>query len=147
MSFKKINPQLKEVLAEKGILEPSVFQKNMISKIKSGQDVYGIAPDGEGKTTTLIIGVLQRLNYEAKGDNPRALIFVKDKEACLKLEEEFKKYLRFSEMRIALVYEERIINHQKDEIYAGADIVIATPKRLSKLYFLNGIQSTFNKHF
>ena len=28
---------------------------------------------------------------------------------------------------------------QKKEIYPGQDIVIATPARLSKLYFLNGI--------
>jgi superfamily II DNA/RNA helicase len=142
MSFKKLNPELKAVLAQQGIVEPTLLQKNIISKIKGGLDVYGIAADGKGKTTALIIGVLQRINYEAKGDNPRALIFVEDKEACLRLEEEFKKYLRFSEIRIALVYEERIINHQKDEIYAGADIVIATPKRLSKLYFLNGINLT-----
>ena len=36
-------------------------------------------------------------------------------------------------------YDERIINHEKDEIYAGADVVIGTPSRMSKLYFLNGI--------
>ena len=97
---------------------------------------------GAGKTTALIIGVLQRLKCMAQGDNPRALIFVKDKEACEKLEAEFEKYIKRTEIRLATVYEERIINHQKDEIYAGCDIVIATPKRLSKLYFLNGINLT-----
>ena len=32
------------------------------------------------KTTTLLISVLHKLGFEAKGDNPRVLIFVKDKE-------------------------------------------------------------------
>ena len=36
-------------------------------------------------------------------------------------------------------YEEQKIDVQRDELYEGVDIVITTPKRLSKLYFLNGI--------
>ena len=142
MTFKKLNPKLVEILAKQGVEAPNEFQDKVIPVIKGGKNLYAITADGGGKTTALIIGVLQRLKCAPFGDNPRALIFVKNKEACEKLYAEFEKYIKRTEIRVAMVYEERIINHQKDEIYAGCDIVIATPKRLSKLYFLNGINLT-----
>lgn len=122
-----------------GIEDPTTLQAELIPKIKSGAHVFGIGGEGAGKTETIIISTLQRIQMRAQGDNPTALIFVKDKAAVLALEERFKPYVEFSDVRVRTAYEERIINHQKDEIYLGADIVIATPKRLSKLYFLNGI--------
>ena len=36
-------------------------------------------------------------------------------------------------------YEEHNIDTQRDEIYVGVDILIATPKRLNKLFLLNSI--------
>jgi superfamily II DNA/RNA helicase len=142
MSFKKLVGPLLDAIKENGIDNPTSLQEKMLPKIKSGANLFGIGPDGAGKTTTLIIGVLQKLKAVASGDNPRALIFVKDKKAALKLKEQFEVYTKQMDLRIYCVYEEQIINHQKDGVYAGTDIVIATPKRLSKLYFLNGINLT-----
>ena len=139
MPFKKLNEELLEKLSEIGLEEPTALQKNAIPKIKSGANLFVVGPEGCGKTEALIISVLQKLKMQPKGDNPVALIFVKDKKAAEELAERFEKYTLYSSLRIRTVYEERIINHQKDEIYRGADVVIATPKRLSKLYFLNGI--------
>ncbi|MDA7804200.1 DEAD/DEAH box helicase [Crocinitomix sp.] len=139
MAFKKLNEELLVKLNELGFENPTPLQKEIIPKIKSGGAIYGLGAQGAGKTEALIISVLQRLKMKPQGDNPIALIFVKDKESVLALAERFEQYTRYSDIRIRTVYEERIINHQKDEIYKGADIVIATPKRLSKLYFLNGI--------
>lgn len=139
MPFKKLNQLLLDKIAEIGLEEPTALQKELIPKIKSGADIFAVGEKGSGKTEALIIGVLQKLQMKPKGDNPVALIYAKDKAAVVALEERFKRYTEFSSMRVRMVYEERIINHQKDEIYRGADIVIATPKRLSKLYFLNGI--------
>ena len=139
MSFKKLNIPLKESLERLGITDPTPFQTNILPKVKGGTNVFGIAPNDAGKTTSMIINTMQKLNSKAFDDSPRALIFVKDKKSALNLELEFKKLTRGTDLRVYTVYDEQNIDHQKDDIYYGVDIVIATPKRLNKLYHINGI--------
>ena len=139
MAFKKLNTHLNEALEGLGIEGPLPFQQKILSKIKGGLNVYGIANEGSGKTTALIISTLQKIKSEAFEDAPRALILVKDKEAALDLEEEFKPYIRGTDVRIHATYARPKIQDEIDAIYIGVDIVIATPKWISKLYFLNGI--------
>lgn len=139
MSFKKLHPELKESMGRLSINEALPFQKKIFPKIKAGNNCYIVAPEDSGKTTALIIYTLNKLKFKAFDDAPRALIVVKDKEAAILLEEEFKNYLKGSDLRIYAAYEETKIEIQREAIYVGVDIVIATPKRLHKIYFQNGI--------
>lgn len=139
MSFKKLNPALKETLDHLGMESPTPFQKKILPRIKSGANVFGIAPEGAGKTTALIIGTIQQLKAEAFQDAPRALIFVKDKEAALELEERFRLFLKNTSLRIFSAFDEPNIENQKIEIYEGVDIVISTPNKLKKLFKISGI--------
>ena len=139
MSFKKLNPSLKEAMARLEYQTPTSFQKKALPKIKSGADLFLLAPENSGKTTAMIISVIQKLNAEAFEDSPRALIYVKDKEAALALKQRFEEFTREMDLRIYCAYEEQNIDDQKDDIYYGVDIVIATPKRLSKLFSMTGI--------
>ena len=139
MSFKKLIQPLKNILENKGFDEPLAFQQSILSRIKGGASMFCIAPKGAGKTTSIVLSVIQKLKGEAFQDAPRALIFVKDKQAALDIELEFKAFLRGSDLRVYCAYEQKNIDAQRDEIYDGVDIVIATPKRLNKIYFLNGI--------
>ncbi len=147
MPFKKINAPLLEVLERKGFEEPLPFQKKILSKIKSGANLFGIAPEGSGKTTSIIISTIQKLGSEAFEDAPRALIFVKDKEAALELEEKFKEYTRRMDLRIFAAFDEPNMENQKGEIYSGVDIVIATTKRLNQLFLHSGINLSQLKLF
>jgi len=139
MAFKKIQEQLKEAMEQQGIKEPLPFQKAVVPKLKGGASIFGIAPHGAGKTTSIVISTLQKLNCAAFEEAPRALIFVKDKEAALALQREFERVTGRMDLRIYPVYEEHNIEAQRNEIFEGVDIVIATPKRLSKIFYLNGI--------
>lgn len=139
MPFKKVNPILEEALVRLGLDTPTELQKRVFPKMKSGENLFIVGEKGAGKSLALVMGVIQKLKAKQQGDNPRALIFVKNKEEAVKLKEMFDLFKRETGLRVSMVYEERIINHQKDEIYLGADIVIGTAKRISKLYFLNGI--------
>ncbi|TRO67033.1 DEAD/DEAH box helicase [Christiangramia sabulilitoris] len=139
MSFKKLNIPLKEAIDRKGFEAPTAFQKKVLPKIKSGADLYILAPEGSGKTTAMIISVIQKLNSEAFEDSPRALIYVKDKASALELEQKFQEFTREMYLRIYCAYDEQNIDDQKDEIYYGVDIVIATPRRLGKLFSMTGI--------
>lgn len=139
MSFKKLNTPLKEAMQRLGLETPNAFQKKVLPKIKSGVSLYAIAPENSGKTTTMIISVIQKLNAQAFEDSPRALIYVRDKEAALDLKQKFEEFTRDMDLRIYCAYEEQNIDDQKDEIYYGMDIVIATPRRLSRLFSMTGI--------
>jgi superfamily II DNA/RNA helicase len=138
MPFKKLIEPLKEKLENKKFIKPLPLQKKILSKIKSGSSLFVIAPSGSGKTTSIIISVIQKLKKDFE-DAPRALIFVKDKQAALDLELEFKTYTKGTDLRVYCAYDEHNIDTQRDELYNGVDIVIATPKRLNKIFFLNGI--------
>ncbi len=139
MSFKKLHPLLKEALENSGYETSNSFQKKVLPILKSGADAYLIAPKGSGKTTALIITVIQKLKAVAFEDSPRAVIIVKDKSDALSLKEELEKFTNTTDLRVYAAYDEYDIEKQRTEIYYGQDIVIATPSRLSKLYFLNGI--------
>lgn len=139
MSFKKLHPLLKEALEHIGFETSNSFQKKVLPSLKSGADAYLIASKGSGKTVALIITVIQKLKATAFEDSPRAVIIVKDKLEALALKAEVEKFTIATDLRVYAAYDEYDIEKQKTEIYYGQDIVIATPSRLSKLYFLNGI--------
>lgn len=138
MSFKKIIEPLKDNLQRHGIVEPNPLQTKILSKIKGGKDLFVIAPKNSGKTTSIVISVINKLK-DAFEEAPRALIFVKDKEEALKLTDLFKLYIRGTDLRVYAAYEEHNLELQREELYLGTDIVIATPKRLNRIFYLNGI--------
>lgn len=139
MPFKKLIEPLKDALIRNGFEEPLPFQKQILSKIKGGTNVFGIGSKGCGKTSSLIISVIQKLKGTAFEDAPRALIFVENKQAALDLKIEFETYTKGTDLRIYCVYDELNIDIQRSELYIGTDIVIATPKRLNKVFYMNGI--------
>jgi len=139
MPFRKLIEPLKDAIIRKQFEGPLPFQKLILSKIKGGANVFGIGPDSCGKTTTLILSVVQKLKGIAFEDAPRALIIVKDKQAALDLASTINTFTSQTNMRVYCAYEEHSIDAQKDEIYVGVDILIATPKRLNKLFLLNSI--------
>ena len=141
MSFKKYHPLLKESMETLGIEQPNAFQKKILPIIKSGASVYGIGPKGCGKTTTLIISVIQKLKAEAFEDSPRALILVKDKQEALQLKEKFEAFTANTDLRLYCAYAAKNLETQREDIYYGVDILIATPKQLSKLYHLNSVHT------
>ncbi|WP_296312331.1 DEAD/DEAH box helicase [Winogradskyella sp. UBA3174] len=139
MSFKKLHPLLKESLENAGFETSNALQKKVLPTLKGGSDAYIIAPKESGKTIALIIATIHKLKATAFEDSPRAIIIVKDKQDALDLKTEFERFTKNTDLRIYALYDEYDIEKQKTEIYPGQDIVIATPARLSKLYFLNGI--------
>jgi len=141
MSFKKLHPLLKESLENSGLETSNPFQKKVLPVLKGGADSYVIAPKGNGKTTALIIATIHKLKAMAFEDSPRSIVIVKDKSNALELKDEFEKFTKNTDLRVYALYDEYDIEKQKEEVYYGQDIVIATPARLSKLYFLNGIHT------
>ena len=147
MPFKKLHSDIREKLASLEIITPTPFQVRSIPVIKSGSNVYCIAPKVSGKTTTLILTTLQKLKCEADGNAPRAVVLVENKERALELYEAFLSYTKHNSLRVYVGYEELHIDIQKSEIYEGVDILITTPKTMNKLFLLNGVGTSKLKIF
>lgn len=142
MAFKKLNPHLLERLSNFSIEEPTKLQKRSIPVIKSGANVYCTGPKESGKTTTLILTTLQKLQCKAEGNAPRAVVVVENKEKVLELYDKFFEYTKYTDMRLYASYKELHIDIQKSEIFEGIDILITTPTTLHKLFLLNGVSTS-----
>ena len=130
MFKEKLNAQLSYALEAKGITEPTELQKRIIPKIKSGASCICIGPAGSGKSTSIVIGVIQRLTA-ALNDVPIAIIVVADKQQALDMKEQFNALIRQSELRVHCAVDGEKFLDQKDKIYAGSDVVIGTARRFN----------------
>jgi len=135
MINEKLDIELLEVLKENGFTESTRLEQICIPKIKSGRDLLCIAPNGCGKSTTIVVNVLQRLK-SSLDDNPRAIIVVQNKERALEMKAEFERLGEYTDLRVQTACDDEKINDQKDKIYMGSDVVIGTAKRLNQVYTL-----------
>ena len=142
MPFKKLHSDIQEALSRLEIITPTPFQSRSIPVIKSGANVFCIAPKDSGKTTTLILTTLQKLKCEAVGNAPRAVVLVENKERALELYNAFLSYTKYNSLRVYVGYEQLHIDVQKSEIFVGIDILISTPKSMNKLFLLNGVSTS-----
>ncbi|TAJ09284.1 DEAD/DEAH box helicase [Marinilabiliaceae bacterium JC017] len=142
MKLKKLTPELASGIINAGFdKEPREIQSASIPKIKSGGDLFIIASEGSGKSTALVIGVIQQLKA-AFEEAPRAIILTTTKEKAFELEEQFTLLGKHTNLRTFTAFDQGILQYQKDMIYEGLDILICTPKRLTELVNINGVPMT-----
>jgi ATP-dependent RNA helicase RhlE len=144
--LKKINPNLAVAIEEASLTQANEIQQETWSTIKSGADAVICAPKGEGKTTTIAITVIQRLEKPFQ-ESPRALIFVEDKAAVLAFMEHFKQYNNYNGLRIYGVYEQGDIDYDKNQISLGIDVLVGTPGRLNEMFSTAGFDVNQLKMF
>ena len=137
MNLKKINPNLQQALIENNLTEANALQQESFSTIKSGADIIYVAPEGDGKTTTIVINVLQRLE-KPMGESTRALILVEDKEKVLEMVELFKKLGNYMNLRVFGTHDKGDIDFDKNHISLGLDVLIGTPTKINLLFSTAG---------
>ena len=146
MKLKKINPNLQKALVENELIEANELQQETFSLIKSGADCVIIAPQKSGKTTTIVLNVIQKLEKEFQ-ESPRALIFVSNKDRLIEMKQMFEKYGNYSNLRVYGVHDKGDIDFDKNHISLGIDVLIGTPKRLSDLFSTAGFDVNQLKMF
>ncbi|SDT39941.1 ATP-dependent RNA helicase RhlE [Mucilaginibacter mallensis] len=134
----KLNKGLSRTLTEAGYLNPKEIQLKTLSRIIGGQDVIAVAPEGSGKTTTYIIGILNRIT-RGYDDAPRVLILVPDKERVEAVMQQFDQLKRNDTIQIVGLYVTPGIEAQMNALADGADIVVATPDRARAIYLKLGL--------
>jgi ATP-dependent RNA helicase RhlE len=137
MKLKKINQVLQEALIDSGLTEANAMQKETFSTIKSGSDAIVISPKGSGKSTTIVMNVIQQLVCEGE-ESPRALIIVEDKAKVLEMEELFEKFGKFTNLRVYGVHDKGDMEYDKNYISTGIDVLIGTPNKLSDMFTTAG---------
>lgn len=146
MNLKKINPQLQQALIEHGLTEANEMQQETFSTIKSGADAVIQSPDGTGKTTTIVLNVIQRME-KSIGESTRTLIIVENKERVLEMEELFLKFGTYTDLSILGVHEKGDIDYDKNIISMGLDILIGTPNRINAMFASAGFNINTVKMF
>lgn len=137
MKLKKINENLQKALAENGLIEANIMQEDTFSTIKSGADCIVIGPKGSGKSTTIVLNVIQQLVGEGE-ESPRALIIVEDKAKVLEMETLFEKLGNYTNLRVYGVHDKGDTEYDKNYISTGIDVLIGTPNKLSEMFTTAG---------
>ncbi len=146
MQLKKINPNLQQALIENELLEANEMQQDTFSTIKSGADAVIQSPKGSGKTTTIVLNVIQSME-KTIGESTRALIIVENKEKVLEMEELFLKFGTYTDLSILGVHDKGDIDYDKNIISMGLDILIGTPNRINALFSSAGFNINTIKMF
>ena len=136
----KLSKPLVSAMTAAGYLTPKEIQAKTMSRILGGQDVIAIGPEGSGKTTTYVLGVLMRLKYGFE-EAPRALILVPTKERVLEVIEQFKLLNRNQTIRIVGIHADGSMEAQVNELTDGVDIVVAVPSRARAVYLKLGLNT------
>ncbi|ULC58940.1 DEAD/DEAH box helicase [Flaviramulus sp. BrNp1-15] len=140
MSFKdlKLNKPILRAVAEAGYDNPTLVQEKTIPLVLDKRDVIVSAQTGTGKTAAFALPILQLLfDYQdapKKGKKIKALIVSPTRELAVQIQENFKTYSTYTNLRSTVIYGGTSIEPQKDIINKGVDILIATPGRLLDLH-------------
>lgn len=137
MKLKKINEKLQDGLIENGLTEANALQMETFSTIKSGADCVIISPKGSGKTTTIVLNVIQQLAGKTE-ESPRALIIVEDKAKVLEMVALFEKLGKYTNLEVYGVNEKGDMDYDKNYISTGIDVLIGTPTKLNDMFSTAG---------
>ena len=137
MKLKKINEGLQQRLIAQGLIEANDLQQGSFSTIKSGVDAVIQSPKGSGKTTTIVINVIQRL-VQPTEESPRALVIVQDKPQVLEMVDLFKQLGKNNDLRIFGVHDKTDLDEDKNQISLGIDVLVGTPNRLNMMFSTAG---------
>lgn len=133
MFLKKINPNLHLSLSESNFTKATQLQKETFSLFKSGTDLVISSPDKSGKSTAIVLNVIQRL-VEPYEHSPRALIIVENRERVIEMVEIFEVLNKYNDLRVSYTYEQTNLDDDKNKISIGIDVLIGTPKRLGEMF-------------
>lgn len=134
MTFDDLNLSnpLKNALIDLNITTPTTIQENAFAPIMSGRDVMGIAQTGTGKTFAYLLPLLRNLKFSNQ-KFPRILVLVPTRELVQQVVSETEKLTEYMSVRVQGVYGGANINTQKEQVYQGLDVLVATPGRLIDL--------------
>jgi ATP-dependent RNA helicase RhlE len=138
MTFENLNiiAPITRALKQKGYTEPTPIQEMVIPSFLNGNDVFGTAQTGTGKTAAFAIPILQNLSVSQTDSHIggiRALVVAPTRELAIQISDSFSDYGKGLKLRHTVVYGGVSQLPQTTNLRRGVDILIATPGRLLDL--------------
>ena len=151
MLFNELNiiePILK-ALDKAGYKNATKIQEQSIPPILEWKDVLGCAQTGTGKTAAFAIPILQSVasNKKSSKKTIKALIVAPTRELAIQIEENFKMYSKYMNIKSTVIFGGVSQNPQTRALNMGIDILIATPGRLLDLIGQKYVDLSSVEHF
>ena len=127
-----VEPDLVDVLDQRGIDSPFEIQELSIPDVLAGRDVCGKAKTGSGKTLAFGLPLIQILPPGRPG-RPTGLALVPTRELAVQVCRELAPLAARRDLRVEAIYGGAPIEKQIAALNKGVDFVVATPGRMIDL--------------
>ena len=141
-----LSPDLLAAVADAGYTEPTPIQAQAIPPVLMMKDIIGIAQTGTGKTASFVLPMIDIMaSGRRRALMPRSLILAPTRELAAQVAENFEKYGKNHDLKLALLIGGVQMGDQVKALNEGVDVLIATPGRLMDLFergkiLLNGCE-------
>src|SRR5437868_5033614 len=133
----ELAPEVLDAVRDAGYTHPTPIQHQAIPLALAGRDLIGLAQTGTGKTAGFTLPIIQNLltaPLSTSDGKPahrvRVLVLTPTRELAAQVESSFRKYAKYTDLRLVPVYGGVGLEAQSRELKRGVDVVIATPGRL-----------------
>jgi superfamily II DNA/RNA helicase len=140
MAKLKLQSEVLESLEQLEYLPFNEAQRKIVSAIKSGQHHWLLVDQMEPLRIAVTATIIHSLK-ESFEDVARTLILVPDAEVAESYARYFEELGNHTDLRVWTAIDGPKLQDLKEKIYFGADVVIATPKRLNDLLNIEGFNS------
>ena len=130
-----LNPLLAAATQQLGWTEPTAIQREAIPVALSGQDIFGVAQTGTGKTGAFVLPVLHRLMEldPAPGLNPYCVVLAPTRELVQQIAGQFEALGADSGIRVITAYGGTSDRPQTKALSEGVEVVVGAPGRVMDL--------------
>jgi superfamily II DNA/RNA helicase len=138
MTLEQLNAHLEGTLEDTELKALNELQLKSIAKVKQGGDCIFVSGDRTGKTTAIALSALVKAPHSYEG-SPRVIIFSSTVDKAHQLHQQLSVWVRRTEISIELAHDKGNMVLERNNIFDGADILVANTRRLLDLYIQNGI--------
>lgn len=130
-----LSDELLQSVLSAGYDEPTPIQAQAIPPVLMMKDIIGIAQTGTGKTASFVLPMIDILAHgRRRAMMPRSLILEPTRELAAQVAENFEKYGKNHDLKMALLIGGVQMGDQVKALNEGVDVLIATPGRLMDLF-------------
>ena len=130
-----LSDELLQAVETAGYSEPTPIQAQAIPPVLMMKDLIGIAQTGTGKTASFVLPMIDVLAHgRRRALMPRSLILEPTRELAAQVAENFEKYGKNHDLKMALLIGGVQMGDQIKALQEGVDVLIATPGRLMDLF-------------
>ena len=130
-----LSDELLKSVTDAGYDTPTAIQAQAIPSVLMMRDLIGIAQTGTGKTASFVLPMIDILAHgRRRALMPRSLILEPTRELAAQVAENFEKYGRNHDLKMALLIGGVQMGDQVKALQDGVDVLIATPGRLMDLF-------------